>query len=79
MDACIGFALTNVARITTSSLDVEPDSPTLLPVFLLCLSPRQSNHLRSVSYDILIGISVIAFSVRRNIDVDVLSLRLGDD
>nr|DAP13650.1 MAG TPA: hypothetical protein [Caudoviricetes sp.] len=35
--------------------------------------------MRSISYDILIGVLVVALSVRRNIDVDVLSLRLGDD
>ena len=40
METCISFVLTNVARITASSLDVEPDSLVLLPILLLCLSPR---------------------------------------
>lgn len=79
MESGIGFVLTNQAREVASSLDIEPDSLVLLPILLLCLSPRQSNNLRSVSYDILIGVLVVALSVRRNIDVDVLSLRLGDD
>nr|DAH10257.1 MAG TPA: hypothetical protein [Caudoviricetes sp.]DAP45787.1 MAG TPA: hypothetical protein [Caudoviricetes sp.] len=35
--------------------------------------------MRSISYDILIGVLVVALSVRRNIDINVLSLRLGDD
>ena len=79
VDASVGFILTNVARITAPSLDVEPDSLVLLPILLLCLSPRQSNHLRGVSYNVLIGVLVVSLSVRRNIDVDILSLRFGDD
>nr|DAE26345.1 MAG TPA: hypothetical protein [Myoviridae sp. ctgyr15] len=35
--------------------------------------------MRSISYDILIGVLVVSLSVRRNIDVDILSLRFGDD
>ena len=79
MESGIGFVLTNQAREVASSLDIESDSLVLLSILLLCLSPRQSNHLRSISYDILIGVLVVALSVRRNIDVDILSLRLGDD
>ena len=39
---------------------------------------RKDINIDIPSYDVLIGISTITFSVRWNINVNVLSLRFGD-